>query len=359
MIRRHGAYLSVFILLLILAPMCLAQRSIHRPTDPTIPSITTNWLGSQEKYSLKNSHYAEYPIFKVFNNADLDKHLLPTEAITYRANRQKSVMGSDLSALVKQLLIEVKHKKRHYSHFHVLSNKNFNRHRACGLMILKFRNYPFILKLFIETPQTFINSHCKGLDNMWFFPMGDGVDRHIAGLTRVKNAHAIKERVKKDPYWSTLVDTPRKWFWLPKKTPWIEVTGTNIGSKKTVHTLIPGTYGVIADAIQAEKHLSLTNTSAAYSHLTMELCNYLQMCQDPHLDNFIIEKDTKKLVIIDTENFATNVGFKKPIRFPNYFSWYRTLANKCLKDWFFRTKSERIHMQHEINQFAMSQLGLT
>jgi hypothetical protein len=350
-------YVIFFVFFLAHTQPCWATRSIHRPIDPTIPTVTTHWIGNDESYSLKNSHYEEYPIFTVFNKDYLGQHQLPDGPIHYRTNPKKSVLGSELSMLIEHLLLEVQEKKRHYRDFHVLSSKNFNRGRACGLMILKWRKHPFIVKLFIETPQTFINSHCKGLDNMWFFPMGGGVNRHIAGLTRVRNAHAIQERIKQDPYWSTFIDTPRKWFWLPKNTPWIEVTGTNIGAKKTVQTLIPGTYAVIADAIESEKKLSLTN-AGGYRHLTMSLCNYLQMRQDPHLDNFIIEKNTKKLVIIDTENFATNVGFKQNIQFPSYYSWYRTLANKCMKDWFFRTKQDRLYAQHHKNEFAMKQLGL-
>ena len=357
----HGnkTTLKTILLLLTLTSFCSAQRSIHRPSNQTLPTITTNWLGGKAHYTLRNSHFEEYPIFKVFNTAELDKDLLPTQAIAFRSHPEKSVTGSELSALIEQLLTEVKKRKRHYTHFKILSKKNFNRHKACGLVIVKCKKYPFIVKLFRETPQTFINSHCKGLDNMWFFHMAGGVNRHISGLTRVKNARAVQKRIQEHPYWSTLVETPRKWFWLPKNTPWIEVAGTNIGDKKNVHTLIPGIYAVVADAIDIEKQFSMTTVTNEESQMAMALCNYLEMRQDPHVDNFIVEKGSKKLVIIDTENFATMVGIKKVHAFPNYFAWYRYLAKKCISQWFFRTKDERLLAQQQMNTVALQQLGLT
>ncbi len=356
---RCSILLNALILVLSSTPICMAQRSIHRSSNRQLPTITTNWLGSEKQYTSRNSHYEEYPIFKVFNTAELDKDLLPNGAIAFRANPEKSVTGNQLSTLIEELLKEVKLKQRSYKEFIVLSKKNFNRHRACGLLIVKCKKYPFIVKLFIETPQTFINSHCKGLDNMWFFPMSGGVNRHISGLTRVKNARAIQKRIQEDPYWSTRVQTPRKWFWLPQNTPWIEITGTNIGGKKSIYTRIPGTYAVVADAINAERQLSILSASSEDYRMAMALCNYLEMRQDPHVDNFIIEKKTEKIVIIDTENFSSTVGIKKVATFPSYYAWYRYLANKCIKQWFFRTKDERLLAQKTTNELAMSQLGLT
>ena len=79
--------------------------------------------------------------------------------------------------------------------------------------------------------------------------MGGGVNRHLSGFTRIKNAQAFKEFITKNPYWQSRVDMPRKWFWLPCNTRWITIAGANIGKYKQVSIDIPGTYCIVADAI--------------------------------------------------------------------------------------------------------------
>ena len=64
---------------------------------------------------------------------------------------------------------------------------------------------------------------------------------------------------------------------------------------------------------------------------------------DPHIDNFLVERGTKKLAIIDTEHFLTLVGFKKKVQFNGYLSWGTHLAMKCAKAIFFRSKKGRKH----------------
>lgn len=334
-------------------------RSVQRPLDTTIPGITTSWSdGSGKSYELINSHYESFPIFKLCKKKNITKYRLPKKAIPYRMAPEKAVTGRKLDQLIQHLLTEIDKKKRHYKHFHVITRKNFNRGKKCGLMILKFRNYPFVLKLFIERPDTFINSHCKGLDNVWFFPMGGGVNRHITGLTRVANAREIRKKLDEHPSWGKAIDIPRKWFWLPEKTPWMTIKGKNIGTTDTIETVIPGTYGVIADAINIDKSFNLFS-SKKYSATTMDICNYLENRLDPHIDNFVIEKKSRKMVIVDTEHFTTVVGLRKKTHFRSYFDWYRHLIQKCGKDWLFRTKKERKIVQRRDNPFAEEQLGIT
>jgi len=206
-------------------------------------------------------------------------------------------------------------------------------------MILKFKRYPFIVKLAIETPETFINPYCKGLDNVWFFPLGGGINRHLAGLTRIKNLQIIKERLAKHPQWATMLDLPRKWYWVPQNSDWLKITGSNIGGHKKISTKIPGTYCIIADAIESKEQFSLFNNDQ--TTLALSICNYLDLWIDPHINNFMIETDTNKIVIVDTEHFPSVVGIKEKVAFDSYTSWYLYLMGKCTKDWFFRTKSER------------------
>lgn len=328
---------------LVLCIATLNARSVHRTKSEPLPTVTTHWLNdTTETFVAKSSHYEEYPIFKVFDRDYCLSHCLPTGAIPTRYHPETTVSGATLSACIENLLEEISQRKKEFTDFDLLTKKNFNRSKRCGLMILKFKKYPFVIKLFVETPESFLNSSCKGLDNIWFFAMSGGVNRHMTGLTRIKNLDFIRNHIENSPRWSAIMDLPRKWFWLPKNEQWIEISGRNIGPNGTCHTVVPGTYAVIADAIEADQKLSVFN-SYAYSGLTMEFCSSLHLALDAHLDNFMVEKSTGKMVIIDTEHFPTVVGFKTtyPQGFNSYYAWYGNLGKKFISECFFRTKSAR------------------
>lgn len=321
----------------------MAERSIHRPQDYPLPRITTQWDGDSKIYSLKDSHLEEYPLFKTFDADFFYSRLLPQEPLSYRNDSTKSVDYATINALIEEVLEEINKKKKKFKHFTVLRRKNFNRRKKVGMMTLKFNDYPFILKVCIETPKSFVSPQCKGLDNIWFFRMGGGVNRHLAGFTRIKNLEIIRERIAQSPYWSTIIDMPRKWHWVGKNKRDIEITGYNIGTKPIQTIKIPGTYCIIADAISFERQFDSSN--AQDTQTALALCNYLENWIDAHIDNFMIEAETGKTVIIDTEHFPTVIGMKEKKIFNNYFEWYSYLAGKCAHDWFFRTKQERIEIQ--------------
>src|SRR5438128_603586 len=81
-----------------------------------------------------------------------------------------------------------------------------------------------VLKLFIETPETFCNPYSKGPEPIFFWYMGGGAGRHVAGITRVKNLKTMKSLTELHPYWYDHIIFPRKWFWLPNNTRWINLT---------------------------------------------------------------------------------------------------------------------------------------
>lgn len=322
----------------------LAGRSVHRPKESWIPSISTHWLdGGKRRYTLTNAHLEAYPLFELFDNDYFYAHFLPNSTITYRSNTTASTTGEQLNKLIEHLLTEIAQHKKVYTHFSMLQKRDFNRRRACGSLIVKFKDYPFVLKLFMETPKSFVNQHCKGFVPMCFFYMGSGVNRHMTGFTRLKNLDQLNERIKQDSYWSQHIDTPRKWFWLPKKDRWIEIVGTNIGNKKKLVTKIPATYAVIADAINIERTLSFW--SSEDKKLELELCNFFELAIDPHITNFIVEKETGKLVIIDTEHFPTIVGLRKSRPFYSYVGWLLHLSGKFFCDTMLRTKHDRKTLQ--------------
>lgn len=320
-------------------------RSIFRPKESWVPKIAVKWVNGTKTYTLQDTHLEEYPLFKTFDHDFFYKHMIPTHPISYRMESEKNVAGSVLSEKIELLLQEIYHRKKHFNDFIVIQDKNFNRRKRCGLLVLKFKEHPFILKLFIETPKSFVSVHAKGFEPVCFFYMAGGVNRHMTGFTRVKNLYRVRKKIATSDHWSSFVDTPRKWFWLPKKGPWFEIKGTNIGGKKELRTEIPGIYGIIADAIDAEKELSIMRVED--TRLAMKLCNFLETSIDPHISNFMVEKKSKKLVIVDTEHFPTVVGFKEKEHFSGYSAWYARLSTKCAKDMLFRTKKEQKAAQRQ------------
>ena len=338
--NKLNKYIYLLIFIAFYGP--LQARSVHRPKDPRIPEITTRLLGDTDQYSLANFHLEKYPIFETFDKEFLMSQQLPRGKVTFR-HGEGSVDSAVLKDLIQGLLKEVQANKRNYTHFKVLVDHNFNHWEQCGLLIVKFKDYPFVLKLFIETPQSFVNPWQKGFEPVFFFYMGGGVNRHLSGLTRIKNLHVINERLAQSVYWSERVVTPRKWFWMPKEPQWLEIVGKNIGPEKTIVTHIPAIYGIVADAIDCESTFSLYNKE--HTQTSLDLCNYLDLWIDPHITNFMFEKKTQKIAIVDTEHFPTVVGLKETPQFTSYTSWYRYLIDKCSNDMVFCTKKELLDKQ--------------
>lgn len=323
------------------------SRSVHRPQDPLIPQITARWPGSTQTYTIKDSHLEEYPIFKT-NAKECKKWLLPkNDTIAYSNDPNKYIDTKKMNALIEQLVNEIQNHQRTFTDFTIITTKDFNFKKLCGLIILQFNDHPFVLKLNMERPETFVNPYCKGMIPMFFFFMGGGSNRHIIGLTRIKNLKIVKNKIAAHPYWTDHVKMPRKWFWLPSDDKWFEVKGKNIGNKETLTTQFPSIYGTIADRIEIDKDLPIPNKEKGKQ--IMKLANDLDLYIDPNRDNFVFQTDpiTKKtvIVIIDTEHFPTIVGIKDARPFNSHAEWYTRLSRKALKDMFFRTKSERRAIQ--------------
>lgn len=333
--------------MIILTVVIVDGRSIHRFIErKDLPTIEARWQGSTKKYSRIDSHYRQHPIFDSFDKVYFYNHLIPSGFVSFYNHENKErkfVSGHTLSEYIEELLIEIKNKKRIFKNFTVLQNKNFNRKKRCGLLVLKFKDYPFVLKLFMEQPKTFVDPHCKGFEPIFFFYMSGGANRHIAGFTRIKNREYIIEWSLKNHFWKNRIKIPRKWFWLPKKASWIEIKGTNINNTKNVHTVIPGTYAIIADYVDIHEDES---DSYERNSIIMNLCNDLNMFIDPHMNNFVIKQNKRtglpSVTIIDTEHFPTMVGLKEKTYFNDHLDWIIYLARKCLEDIFFRSKNDRL-----------------
>jgi hypothetical protein len=304
-----------------------------------MPSIVTHWKDDNKKcYSLRSPFLEGYPFFEIFDKQHFDEHMIPEGPISFRYDPTKSVTRNELTSLIETLIQEIRAKRTMYTHFNVLRDSNFNRRRQSGLLIVRCKRYPFVVKLFMETPDMFVKPYKKGLYPMFFYFMGGGVNRHLSGFTRIKNAEKFKSIVDNNPYWKSRVDVPRKWYWVPSDARWITISGSNIGRYKHVSIDIPGTYCIVADAIDLERSMTLFNADDCIE--SMALCNATKFIIDPHIDNFAIERNTKKIVLVDTEHFPTIVGFKKDVgEFSSQTSWYINLAIKALRDMFLRDKS--------------------
>lgn len=316
----------------------ITPRSIYRPADPKIPLLNARWVDGTAVYTLKKYHLEEYGLFKLFDKNYFYDHMLPSYPIASRYDQEKTVHPLILQQLIENLLSEIADGKKTYTHFNVLQSKDYNFKNGRGLLIVKFKDYPFVVKLFVETPDSFVSPFDKGMEPVFFFFMGGGVNRHLTGFTRIRNREIIAERIAQSP-WANQVEMPRKWHWIPKGTRWIEIEGINIGDQPHQKIQFPGTYCIIADAIDAERNLSLLDEND--KKLALEICNYLNLWIDPHMKNFMYEKGSHKFVIVDTEHFPSAVGLHEKVTFDSYSTWYLHLAGKCWQNAFMQTKSRR------------------
>ena len=317
-------------------------RSPFRPKDPLNPKIYTHWFNENKIFTLEDPYLEEAPIFQTFNINLFVNNMLPSEEIKYR-NRNETIKGKELSKLIENLLIEIKEKKKEYKDFKVLKSRDFNLKKSYGLIVLKFKNYPFILKLFIESPESFVNPYDRGFQASCIYIMGGGINRYLVGFTRIKNLQIIRKKIENNPELAKELDTPRKWFWTPKNNKWIVITGKNIGKKKFQKICLPGTYAIIADEIIQDKSFTIFNKEDRKKCL--EICKIVGDRMDPHIDNFLPEKETGKMVLIDTEYFPTLVGLQKEMEVKSYFKWYVKLGCKFLQDKYFRHKKTRRKVQ--------------
>lgn len=348
--KKIKFYLTFFFL--ILASFFIESRSPLRNRDSLCPKITTRWSTSNKIYQLSDSHLEVNALFHLYDEGHIQQNLLPEGHISFRQNPQQSIKGSVISDLIEELLQEVQAQKKTYKNFTVLKNRDFNTKKQAGLLVVKCNKYPFVVKLFMETPRSFIRPYNKGFEPACFFIIGGGATRHFIGFTRIKNMQRVAQRIKDNPHWKKRVDLPRKWFWLPHKQKTMELTGYNIGGHSKISINVPAIYAIVADEIDIEREFSIFSKQDRKT--AIDLSNFLLCRIDPHINNFVVEKQTNKIIIIDTEHFPSLVGFKRRPRITHYTSWYLHLVWKFIKDRFFRSKRDRHNLQtHPFPPFSM------
>jgi hypothetical protein len=336
----------VFISLLVLSGCSgtyRISRSSFRTYKNKLPEISVTIDQNNILSGCISSHYARSPIFSVFDEDYFLHHQLPT-IISSRTPTDIPIHKDIIEQKMLNLLDEVHAHKNTFKDFILIQRKNFNRKKVCGLLVLKFKQYPFIVKLFIETPKTFINFYCKGLEPITFFFMAHGSNRHCAGLTRITNLEYIKHKLSLLPHWNGRIHLPRKWFWKPPNVPYITITGSHIyETQPIISTRIPSIYAVIADYIDIPNgHIAHHKTE---KRIIMDLCRDLDMVIDPHITNFIVHTDADTnldhITILDTEHFPSMVGNTNIHAYTNYTHWYLHLITKYMHDTFGKLKNER------------------
>jgi hypothetical protein len=286
------ALFSIFLCLLALQEKNCSARSAHRPSYSWTPRLEVHWTQSPTTtettiHTLESTHLEPDQILKKFDKQFLLSRQLPATEISHRNAPEKTTSGENLSTLINNLVLEIEKQVKEYTDFIILKDKDFNRSERCGLIVLRFKDYPFVLKIFMERPESFVKPYAKGMQPYFFYHMGGGINRHLMGFTRIKNLELIKETIAKDPYWSELIDTPRKWFWLPTEPHFMTIHAYNFNGVQHQEIEIPSVYAIVSDLIIPKRELSIRSKSSR--QLGIKLSRIVGNRIDPHMGNFIIE----------------------------------------------------------------------
>ncbi|MBN1549658.1 hypothetical protein JW872_03280 [Candidatus Babeliales bacterium] len=320
---------------IMLCPIKTESVKGKRYRQNTTPTVTTYWLHDNEKtFSRYESFYKPESIFEVFDRNFFEDTMVPQAPITFRNDPTQSVNGKVLMEQAEEAVKELKQGKKKLTHFKLLKNKNYDMSDNTGLIVLKYNDYPFILKLFMETPESFITPQDKGLQHQGMYLISGGMNRYLSGLYRIKNMALIKEEMSKNEIWNDFVDFPRKWHWLPEDVDWFEVRGDNFTSEEPLYTQLPSAYGIIVDQIISDVRLG--HIKKYYGRSIFKYCKDFNFRPDPNLKNFIVEKDTNKLVCIDTEYFAPLLGMdpNKMDNLEGYWDLHVYAASRFFKEAF-------------------------
>lgn len=368
--KNHALVLNLLVIIL-----CWHQqsdtRNYFRGIDPAIPYIEVQWsdqaanqadLEANPIYTLRDSHLKERPIFHTFDLHYFQRKLLPNGPIPYRNSAQpkltssnsnnstsESVLGATLSAQVENLLRELHELKKlpkkermrvfktYFTDFIILKSNELYFKSFSGLIVAKFKKYPFIVKLLIEKPASITMPYNRGIYSMGIFTMS-GTVRHTIGFSRVINSENIMEKAAADPRWKDRLTVPKKWFWLPKNPYWLKITGHNIGIQGTQSIEVPAIYAVIAEEINCSAANCKPNPREC-----LEVSNFLQCATDPNYSNFRIEDSSGKLAIIDTESFPLLMGLdtEQMRPFKSYKGFYSRVTIRFVHRKLFQDKRAR------------------
>lgn len=343
---RHP--LSTLYLLLFVFNL-LEGRNPRRPEDNTIPTITVSsdnfayaqtWASIKSPYNPKKTYQLQHnslrirPIKQGFNQTYFQEHMLPLDTIEFR-NNCGAVSGAILSNLAQEFLEEIKVGQRKFTHFTILKDKDFNYNSLSGLIVAKFNNYPFVIKISIEHPHTIVQPLSRSFEAYGMFIIGGNL-RHLTNFTRIPNLKRIAAMLSYNPFYLRCLDYPRKWYWKPEKNYNLNITWNCNGYQETI--ILPSVYATISDFIETEPF----QPQADLNRLSMKVATDTGFLIDPHSGNIVIEKGTHNYILLDTEDFRMMVGLDRSMKAKKYIGWYIELITNSLKTVLFRTKQERL-----------------
>lgn len=335
----------------------LESRSIRRPVDSSIPTISVTpsdrqiadtWhphkknksKAAQKKHVLTSPYLRLNPIKHVmstFTSPFFKDHYLPQDQHLSFRNNLGSVDTKILEDLAQQLVEEIKDRKRVFSHFTILKSLDFNWKTLSGLIVLKYKNYPFVIKLSIEHAHTMVDPYSKGYQSKFIFVLGGNI-RHLSNFTRISNLEKIKNIVIYSPYYLNNIDFPRKWYWLPNNGYNLEIIWHESPYKSEERFSIPSIYAVISDYIDIDE----TYPQPELNKMAMKIATDTEFLIDPHAGNTVVEKGSTRYTLIDTENFRIMTGLNRTMKSKKYLGWLLELSNNCITIYSARTKKDRI-----------------
>ncbi len=359
LLQRKMTHIIFMFVCSIVTGAALARHPFRQPA-PNSTNVTV-YRNGHKPCTLFSNRLRVYPLF-AFHTKDLHKDLIPSGPIPYRRDPSQSITGKKLSDLVEHIVFELMSKGQKVKTARstrdgiIIRDKNFDYKTLHGLIIFKCKQYPFVIKLFMEKPDSFFDFKSTGVEPTFFFYMGGGANRHLTGMTRIKNRNIVQEAIKQIPRWKNHIEIIRKWFWLPKQAQDLHLVGKNIGGHKEIRTCIPSIYAVIEDLIDL-KHETITLVKKKKQRMILELCNDLHIYIDPHPNNYAFIKDPNKkqfkIALLDTEHFPTMAGMQKRVRFKCHKNWYTFLAQNYLKNLYFQTKQDLISLQNSTSKVSL------
>lgn len=344
--------IQCFFIFTIILSLCLSLdgRNVRRPIDQSIPSITVSstdpefeksWIPlrksticEKKSYTLKSSFLRLNPIMRGFDVNFFKQFYLPQGQIKLR-NQPGFINSKDLSNLASELIEKIKIGHRKFKHFIILKDKDFNYKTLSGLIILKFKDYPFVIKLSIEHPYTMVRPYSKNYQTDSIFVMGGNL-RHLSNFTRISNLERIKNILKFNPFYLQSLNFPRKWYWKPDRGSHdLKITWSCAGNTKEI--LLPCVYATISDFIDTTN----IQPQQELNKLAMQIAIDTGFLIDPHAGNLVLEKNTNRYALIDTEDFRMMLGLNKSMRAKKYIGWYIEMIGNFLNVYCCRSKSER------------------
>jgi len=349
-------YFVIALFYTVFMPFLVEARNPRRAIDKTSPLIIvsstdsflektwasrkSSYLSTKSCYSLRNNFLRLKPIKHGFDQEFFDKNYLPQGVITFR-DKTGIVSSEILSNYAAELVEEIKVGQRHFTHFQILKDKDFNYDTLSGLIVLKYKEYPFVIKISIEHPHTIVEPFSKSIQATGIFVVGGNL-RHLSNFTRITNLQRIKQMLSYNPFYLQFIDFPRKWYWKPKESYNLKIDWVWNGNTETI--FLPSIYATVSDFIHTEEQ----QPQNELNKLSMKVTRDVGFLIDPHEGNILIEKGTRKYVILDTEDFRLMTGLNANMNATKYVGWYIELVNNALGSLYLRTKKERIQQATRI-----------